>query len=48
MRIKNLCLQAQLHEPLIQEKGDFVDVELFRALTEKKEYRQTGSDNGDN
>ena len=31
-RIKNSCLKLRLKEPMIQEKGDFVDVEIFREV----------------
>lgn len=31
-RIKFSCIQHGLKEPLIQEKGDFVDVELYRLV----------------
>ena len=31
-RIKNSCLKLSLKEPIIQEKGDFVDVEIFREV----------------
>lgn len=32
-RIKSSCIEHGLKEPLIQEKGDFVDVELYRLVS---------------
>jgi ATP-dependent DNA helicase RecG len=31
-RIKNICLEYELKEPIIDEKNDFVDVEFFRPI----------------
>lgn len=33
-RIKSSCIEHGLKEPLIQEKGDFVDVELYRKVAD--------------
>lgn len=32
-RIKSSCIEHGLKEPLIQEKGDFLDVELYRLVS---------------
>ncbi|MGG7074070.1 putative DNA binding domain-containing protein [Campylobacter sp. 9BO] len=41
-RLKSLCKNSGLKEPLVSEKGDFVDVEFYRpinlATTEKSDY----------
>lgn len=34
-RIKNICLEYELKEPIIDEKNDFVDVEFFRPIIEQ-------------
>lgn len=34
-RIKTSCMNFGLKEPIINEKGDFVDVEIFRKVPEK-------------
>jgi ATP-dependent DNA helicase RecG len=41
-RIKFSCINYGLKEPLIQEKGDFVDVELYRESTLKNAGKSSG------
>jgi ATP-dependent DNA helicase RecG len=39
-RIRSACLAMELVEPLIREKGDFVDVEFYRPETTSAGYRR--------
>ncbi len=44
-RIKNMCIRADLKEPQILEKGDYVDVEIYRNLDVKYEDKNAGLEN---
>jgi ATP-dependent DNA helicase RecG len=43
-RIRSACLAMGLVEPLIREKGDFVDVEFYRPETTSAGYRRIPPD----
>jgi ATP-dependent DNA helicase RecG len=41
-RIKNMCARAGLKEPQILEKGDYVDVEIYRNINTEAENKSAG------
>ena len=43
-RIKELCKEAGLKEPIVKESGDFFDIELLRPQIEKTEEKVSDTD----